>query len=385
MESNQREQLKKWWEDLLVFSPRTMGSSGEKDAVNYLVNELNNLGIKSEIQSFTYPGWELVSFTGLHIESSGEELVESYPALGSGSGKVIQGKLVEIGESVIWDMYNWPRLGVFTHHGEIAAYISARLGGKALSQTLIMNNNTKPHLFIGEDTYRLWQEQLKNQKEILVNFELEVIHTPEKEGQNICVRIPGNSDFIDKKTFKIIIGAHYDTMYNTIGAYDNTSGVAVLLGLIQWFQQQRLPFQVEFVFFGAEEFALSGSKAYVEKLTNKELEEIDLMINLDGFGRGEELECWVGADWLEQLICNKLMNSSHFSRWKMKSPPPPGSDHTPFFQKDIPVVMFTVNDQEILHSERDVPHQAMFLNMIKVLEFLKELLSQDLVELKEKQ
>ncbi|WP_339210706.1 M20/M25/M40 family metallo-hydrolase [Aeribacillus sp. FSL K6-8210] len=382
MNDIQQDQLKKWWESLVGFGPRVMGSNGAKEAVNYLIHELNHLGIAVEIQSFTYPGWELVSFSELYMESPVGEMIESYPALGSPGGKVVQGRLVEIGESVIWDMYNWPRFGVFAQDGNIAAYISARQGGKALSQTLIMSHNSKPHLFVGEDTYRRWQEELNQQKEIRVSFELEVIQTPNKEGQNICVKFSANPIPKEVKPFKIIIGAHYDTMYNTKGAYDNTSGVAVLLALIQWLQNQKLPFQIECVFFGAEEFALAGSNAFVEKLTKSEWEEIDLMINLDGFGRGEELECWVGADWLEQMIWQKLNSNRLFPRWKMKSPPPPGSDHTPFFKKGIPVVMFTVNDQEIIHSERDIPNRFIFLNMMKALEFLKGFLSQDLLEFK---
>lgn len=386
MVDEQIQNLRKWWEELLSFGPRPMGSVGADKAVRYLANKIYEFGVDHEIQSFTYKGWELVSFTGLQIESPVNKTVEAYPALGCACGKMIKGKLVEIGETVIWDMYNWPRFGVFNEHGDIVAYISARQGGQALSQTVIMEDCSKPHLFVGEDTYWKWKDELIQHKEILLNFELNVKRSPEKEGKNICVKLPYNEPQKSNKELKVIIGAHYDTMYNTKGAYDNTSGVVVLLGLIEWLLSEQLPFTVECVFFGAEEFALAGSNAYVERLSKKELEDVALMINLDGFGRGKELECWVGTEWLEQTIWKQLIEEQQnlFSQWKMVSPPPPGSDHTPFFNKDVPVVMFTVNDQEIIHSNRDIPDESMLNNMIKILEFLKIILNRNSLNFIEK-
>jgi Iap family predicted aminopeptidase len=377
MEMNRDQRLRKWWYDLLSYDMRSMGSVGAEKAVHYIRSQVEELGIESQVQNFAYPGWELVSFTGLHVESPVKETVEAYPALGSAGGKVVSGRLVELGETVIWDMYNWPRFGVFSDNGEIIAYITARLGGQALSQTLMTKDSIKPHLFVGEDTYWQWKEHLKQNEEILVSFELNVLRSPEKEGQNLRVQLYGAED--GDKSGKVIIGAHYDTMYNTKGAYDNTSGVAVLLGLIEWFQVERPPFSVECVFFGGEEFALAGSNAYVDSLSEKEREEIALMINLDGFGRGDILECWVSGERLEQNLWRQLMEEKErlFSRWKMVSPPPPGSDHTPFFNIGIPVVMFTVNDQEIIHTIRDLPQESMFHNMVKILQFLQIILKRD--------
>lgn len=376
MEMGRDQRLRKWWYDLLSFDMRSMGSVGAEKAIHYILQQVEGLGLDSQVQTFAYPGWELVSFTGLQVENPVEETIEAYPALGSAGGKVVQGRVVEMGETVIWDMYNWPRFGVFSNDGEIIAYITARLGGQALSQTLIQKDSTKPHLFVGEDTFWQWKEQIKQNEEILVSFELNVHHSPEKEGQNLRVQLPlAEADHGDKKV-KVIIGAHYDTMYNTKGAYDNASGVAVLLGLIEWLQTELPPFSVECVFFGGEEFALAGSSAYVDSLSEKEREEVALMINLDGFGRGDILECWVSGERLEQNLWQMLMEEKEllFSRWKMVSPPPPGSDHTPFFNIGIPVVMFTVNDQEIIHTNRDLPEESMFRNMVKILQFLQILL-----------
>ncbi|MGM0877143.1 MAG: M28 family metallopeptidase [Bacillota bacterium] len=370
------KQLEDWWNQLLSFSPRMMGSKGANECVRFLIDELTKLEVGVEVHPFLYSGWELTYFSGLKMEQPVFEEIESYPALGCSSGKVVKGSLVELGETVIWDMYNWPRFGVMSQEGKLVAYISVRKGGEALSQTLIMKHHNKPHLFVGEKIYEQWKRMLGDKQEINVSFELDVIRKAEMEGQNLCVTIPPEGK---KSIKKVVIGAHYDTMYNTPGAYDNTSGVAVLLSLISWIKKERLPFQVECIFFGAEEFALAGSKAYVERLSQEGIEEIEVMINLDGFGRGEELECWVGSDRIEEELWKKLSHpDSLFPSWKMISPPPPGSDHTPFYLKNIPAVMFTVNDQEILHTHRDIPTESMLHNMQKISEFLKKLLEEEL-------
>ncbi|OLS38268.1 hypothetical protein BTR22_07200 [Alkalihalophilus pseudofirmus] len=375
-------QLNKWMDELIHHSPRMMGSTGANDTVDYLINEIKKLNLEPELQGFDYEGWELVSFSELQIESPSSRKVESYPALGSAGGTVSQGRIVEIGETIIWDMYNWPRFGVFSNDDKILAYITARKDGSALSQTIKMKGNNKPHLFVGKETYDWWKEQLKLQNEIVVSFDLQVLQAGESEGNNIIVRFPGDLASKNKIPFKLIIGAHYDTMYNTKGAYDNATGVIVLLSLIMWLKEVELPIQVECVFFGAEEFELAGSNAYVEKLTKQEIESIDLMLNLDGFGRGDELELWVGSERLEQLVLQQHKLNKHFSKLIIKSPPPPGSDHTPFFNQKVPVGMFTVNDQEIIHSNKDVPHENMTKNMKKIIAFMQTIIREWVINCK---
>lgn len=65
---------------------------------------------------------------------------------------------------------------------------------------------------------------------------------------------------------EVLIGAHWDS-FNGPGADDNASGVSVLLELARYFKDHKdnLPFNIKFVFFGAEELGLLGSQAYSQK------------------------------------------------------------------------------------------------------------------------
>ena len=101
----------------------------------------------------------------------------------------------------------------------------------------------------------------------------------------------------------VIVGAHYDNASNLYdggfvsggnGAMDNGSGVAVVLDLAQKMSQNNiaLPFNVEFVFFGAEELGMVGSNYYVSQLSQQQKDNILLMINVDVVASGDNLYVW---------------------------------------------------------------------------------------------
>jgi hypothetical protein len=85
-------------------------------------------------------------------------------------------------------------------------------------------------------------------------------------------------------THEIIVSAHYDS-WRGPGANDNASGVAVLLELARYFHSSKLPPNVSmrFVSFGAEEFGLLGSKAYLQK-HQATLHRCVLLFNIDQVG-----------------------------------------------------------------------------------------------------
>lgn len=100
---------------------------------------------------------------------------------------------------------------------------------------------------------------------------------------------------------KVVIGAHYDnasSLYNGYsatggqGVSDNGGGVAVLLELARRFKDVSLDFDLEIVFFGAEELGLVGSRHYVSGLTQSVKDDILLMINIDVVVNGDYLYVW---------------------------------------------------------------------------------------------
>ena len=58
------------------------------------------------------------------------------------------------------------------------------------------------------------------------------------------------------------------------GVDDNGSGVAVLLESALRMRSVRPPYTIRYVFFGAEETGMNGSRAYVEALSQEEKENL---------------------------------------------------------------------------------------------------------------
>ncbi len=93
-----------------------------------------------------------------------------------------------------------------------------------------------------------------------------------------------NSESYDTKKKDLIISAHYDTEPNTTGVIDNATGTVATLELAKIFSDENLPFNLKFVFFGCEENALSGSRYFVNNLSDNEKANILGVINIDMIG-----------------------------------------------------------------------------------------------------
>lgn len=115
--------------------------------------------------------------------------------------------------------------------------------------------------------------------------------------QNISVIKKGRS------SKKIIVGAHYDSV-GTAGVDDNGSGVAVTLETAKKFIHIDTPYTIEFVFFGAEEVGLKGSKAYVDNMTAEEKQNTILMVNLDSILAGTYTYIYGGTVQSDGTVAN---------------------------------------------------------------------------------
>jgi hypothetical protein len=79
---------------------------------------------------------------------------------------------------------------------------------------------------------------------------------------------------------KVLIGAHYDTQYGIVGAWDNGSGCAALLEIHRACWKKKPARTMVFCSFGGEEIGLFGSTNFVRDRTD-ELENLKLYVNLD--------------------------------------------------------------------------------------------------------
>ena len=164
----------------------------------------------------------------------------------------------------------------------------------------------------------------------------------------------------------IIIGAHYDhlgygevgslsTLENQIhnGADDNASGVALMINLIP--ELIKYPnYNYLFIAFSGEELGLYGS-TYFAKNPTIELEKVRFMLNFDMVGRLNSSRTLLVNGVGTSSKWESLVEKSNIYDFDLKTTPSGfgSSDHTPFYNREIPVLHFFTGQHEDYHKPSD--------------------------------
>ena len=117
----------------------------------------------------------------------------------------------------------------------------------------------------------------KGASQVCLTVRQEIItHT----SRNVAARIEGT----DKGEEILTLTAHYDSVPEGPGAYDNMAGGAIIMELCRYFKSYRPRRTIEFVWFGAEEKGLLGSQNYI-RVHEKELAAHRFNMNVDLAGQ----------------------------------------------------------------------------------------------------
>lgn len=176
---------------------------------------------------------------------------------------------------------------------------------------------------------------------------LEVVQeNVERTSRNIIARIEGS----DKAEEILTLTAHFDSVPEGPGAYDNMAGCAIIMELCRYFMKNRPRRTIEFVWLGAEEKGLLGSQNYVN-VHREELAHHRFNMNVDLAGQ------LVGGTVIgitgDEAICRMITYMAHeigigmatrHAIW--------GSDSNTFAWKGIPAM--TLNrDGFGMHTRHD--------------------------------
>ena len=154
----------------------------------------------------------------------------------------------------------------------------------------------------------------------------------EADAHNLIAELPGQIDEW------IVLTAHYDSTPLSCGSYDNMTGSIGILGVAERFMRSPHKRGLRFIWCGAEELGLLGSKAYCAA-HESELEKVVLNINLDMIGSimGKFIACCSAEDRLVSFL-EYIANEAGFpvaARAGVYS-----SDSTPFADKGVPSLSF---------------------------------------------
>lgn len=186
----------------------------------------------------------------------------------------------------------------------------------------------------------------------------------------------------------IVIGAHYDhlgygaegslyrgekAIHN--GADDNASGVAVMLNLAEKLKGNNTNNNYLFMAFSGEEMGLLGSNYFVKNATI-DTEKINYMINMDMVGRlkADSTLAVYGVGTSPILKQTLKAHNSSFKLIQKESGIGP-SDHTSFYNADIPVLHFFTGQHEDYHKPSDDFEKLNYKGMQTISNYIFEVIT----------
>ena len=332
--------------------PRTSGTDLERKASEFLLEEFGDLGYEAAAQEFTWDSPAASLTVGLPDNQDLEANILSGTANGDASAQLafvglgkpedvpeagLEGKiaLVERGEitfgSKVAEVHNAGAVGAIIFNN-VSGSFRGTLGGRSQIPAISLSQADGNHL----------KELLDQGETIEAAISIEDNAVPSR---NVIAELPGTGDGV------IVVGAHYDTVPDSIGASDNSSGTGTLLAVAEQLAGRSFPFTLRFIAFGSEETGLHGSEYYVDSLTGDELEEIYLMINIDSVGSGSRLRMF-GDRWAAKHV-EETADREGIPLGTGSRRGSGGSDHVNFRNAWVPIIYFLADDLSRINSPAD--------------------------------
>ena len=335
---------------------RTSGTELERAASEFLVSRLEGLGYRAEVQEFAWdspvssltvsgqePGnLDANILTGTATGQATAPLVtvglaKPEDISGEGlAGEGLKGKiaLIERGEITFGE-----KVSRVHDAGALAAIIYNN--GQGNFRGTLRGRSGIPAIAVSRDAGLKLKEMVEAGDPVEATVIVEDNAVPSR---NVIAEAPGTGDGV------VVVGAHYDTVPNSVGASDNSSGVGTLLAVAERLEGSSFPFTLRFIAFGSEETGLHGSEHYVESLSPEELSEIYLMVNLDSVGSGNGLVV-SGDRWAVGHVRETAARED--IALEVSARGGGGSDHANFRQAWVPVVFLLSDDLSRINSPAD--------------------------------
>lgn len=194
-------------------------------------------------------------------------------------------------------------------------------------------------------------------RKIEVAIDSEMI--PDKDAHNVIGYIPGTKN--PEKC--LMFSSHYDhlglmgreNVFN--GANDDASGVAMMLALARYFQENRPEYSVKFLFTDAEEENLLGAYYYAEN-PRTPLEDVFAYVEVDMIADNADfLTVQISEEGKDLLALFEQVNSAMsnpFESLRLEGIND-DSDHYAFAQKNVPVFYMSIagDYHKYYHTPRD--------------------------------
>lgn len=204
------------------------------------------------------------------------------------------------------------------------------------------------------------------------DFKMERTSGDTVSARNIVGIIPGYDRNL--KDEYILLGAHYDRVMAP-GANRNASGVAALEQIAQLISKNKFIFKrsVIIAFFDAGEMANAGSWYFINR-SFPEPEKIKFMIDLNTLGRGGEeypFQVFVG---MPTKIARRAVSDVNAQPFYLQAEYlkgiPQSSDYVSFYEKEIPVTLFTTGATPFDKTHNDTPDLLDYFQLSQITEWI---------------
>ena len=288
---------------------RRSGTPGEKQAAEYLLGRCEALGVKAWLEEFPVPMGEIeaaevladgksVPCKGLSCCGSGSAEGELYympgldpVSIAGAKDKIVLVDSMGVNHFVYQDLMKAGARGILFQCGSLHTP-DRDIEERDLRALVVGEERKVPCAMLHVET--ALQLVKTGTKQVRIT-----VRQREYEGKshNVVAELPG------KREEWIVLTAHYDTTSHSHGAYDNMTGCAGLLWVMEALKDTERNYGLRFVFCGSEERGLLGSKAYADA-HEKELEKAVLNINLDmiGSAMGKFIACATAEDKLPHYL-----------------------------------------------------------------------------------
>ncbi len=339
----------------LCSHPRTPGSDHLSTVTENLAKNLDKWGFRVTRRETSVPNWRLISGPKLILHNEQGTVVHALqPAIYSRgtppdgvTGELHPGDNVEMLRTFCWDSFAISKGGVV-----VGRVIGTPYG--AMRQPLPGNSCQWPTAIASTETFEAIKKTFnENNSPLKATLVIDAI----TEGRVPITSIIGIWPKVETRAVMTI--AHIDSMYDSPGAHDNASGVAVALSLAHACVQSSTP--AHFAFFCGEESNLAGSSAFVSQAGDDELSRISLALEIDSVGLGDTVALLCSKKIRKELRCLVADLSEPDSYGVQVSPQSKiaYSDVWPFMQAGLPVIRMLTRDsvgkidQAIMHSADD--------------------------------
>jgi len=366
---------------------RLTGSKGEELAMQYLIQQYQQMGIEAKgtngyVQEFEIKeGKQIDAATILVVEDQTLTIRTDYFPLSYSANKSTQGKpamvLTEKGQPWFFDLQDALEDNQNNPHFDVEAVIKqqATLAVSKGATALFVYNSSKrvdniqfnkndtsgllsiPVVYITKEGIKKYFSDESASYNIRLNVSLS---EKKRKARNVIAFLNNNA------THTVIIGAHYDHLgygedksaldtFHAIhnGADDNASGTAALLELARMLKT-KAPANNNYLFihFSGEELGLLGSKYWLENPTVKITP--NYMINMDMVGRYDTSHKLTVGGYGTSPVWGEVwkgMNTPLIVKFDSTGSGP--SDHASFYRANIPVQFFFTGSHPDYHKISD--------------------------------